>query len=323
MLPDHNTQNETHAIRRGIATLEFAMALPILLLLMVGITWLGFSVIGQSEVLIEARNTTWKKRFENASDKPLYFPILPLYDQASDFVSQKASKTVNVSPIFKVIPGPEASHTILAGSWDHQAMELKEPPDLELMATAAAVGWGGTVLDFMSQITNPLGLITNLGNSSKSEATNAPSVVGKDDGSSGGSGGGTAPGAPAGGGLTPKQAEAKTEAQRKAEIDALKTRYREMGKIFFPFSPEFRVVGGKLKKAEDDISEAARVSAEKSLAAREEKDEEKKKTLQEESARQSRKVELLRIEYKRLDAEADDIIDELDALGVEKFDLNR
>src|SRR5205085_1404108 len=57
--------------RAGIATLEFAMALPFLLLLMVGITWLGFSVVTRTEVLVEARTKVWKQRFDNPKQEPL------------------------------------------------------------------------------------------------------------------------------------------------------------------------------------------------------------------------------------------------------------
>src|SRR6476620_9827420 len=80
--------------RRAMATLEFVMALPVLLLLMVGITWLGFSVISRSEALIEARDKAWKKRFDNPKQKPLIFPTgvgavkNPRYSQAGDYVTE-------------------------------------------------------------------------------------------------------------------------------------------------------------------------------------------------------------------------------------------
>ena len=148
--------------RRGIATLEFAMALPVLLLLMVAITWLGFSVIGQSEVLVEARNAAWKRRFENLSDKPLVFPLkvtipgMPQYSQASDFVTETASKKVDVSPIFKLAPGPKAGHTVLAGSWDWRAMPLTNPPNWDLLGIAAVNGTTGKFQNLLSQLDGDL-----------------------------------------------------------------------------------------------------------------------------------------------------------------------
>ena len=46
--------------RRGVATLEFVMAMPTLFLMMVGIVWLGYSNIYQAEVAIKAKNDAWR-----------------------------------------------------------------------------------------------------------------------------------------------------------------------------------------------------------------------------------------------------------------------
>ncbi len=321
MADRHFLPIESSATRRGIATLEFAFALPTLLLLMVAITWLGFSVMGQTEVLIQARNEAWKKRFDNTADQPLHFPILPGYARDKDFVTETASKKVDVSPIFKLVPGPKASFTVLAGSWDYRALKLDEPPDLKLMATAAAIGWGGNLLDWMSQITNPLGLLKKLGNSVQSEADNAHNTVGKDDGSgSGSSGTGSVPGAPSGG-LTPDEAKAQNEAKRQKAIDDEKKRYNDLGAVLDPRSDRIIVYGGELKKSNDAIIEAQKADLEKATAVRNEPDEDKKKKLQEESAAAHRKVELLEIEDDRLRAEFRDVVDELDALGIDKWQL--
>src|SRR5206468_179540 len=113
--------------RRAVAPLEFVMALPLLFVLMLCILFEGFWLIGQAEVLITARNDTWKKRFDNASGEPLRFPVLDdpvslgLYHQAADYVTEKATKKVDISPAFKSVADPNASHTILAGSWDYRA----------------------------------------------------------------------------------------------------------------------------------------------------------------------------------------------------------
>src|SRR5690348_11409707 len=130
-------------IPRGIATLEFAMALPFILLLMVGITWLAFSVVGQAQVLVQARNDAWRDRFKNLADNPLMFPSgfgsarNPLYKEKNDYVSKTVSKKVNVSQVFDGVAGPSASVTVLAGSWDHNAMKLDSPPSLKLYGVAA------------------------------------------------------------------------------------------------------------------------------------------------------------------------------------------
>ncbi len=97
--------------RRGIATLEFAISLPVLLTLMVGMTWLGFSVISQTEVNIEARQKAWKRRFEDAAKKPLVFTATPLYDKNADYIIERAEKKVAVSPMFDTLPGANGAHT--------------------------------------------------------------------------------------------------------------------------------------------------------------------------------------------------------------------
>jgi hypothetical protein len=315
------TQHESNATRRGIATLEFAMSLPILLLLMVAITWLGFSVIGQTEVLVQARNKAWKKRFDNKNDQPLHFPILPGYNQENDFVAETASKTIDVSPIFKVFPGPKAGCVVLAGSWDWRAMSLDKPPDLKLMATAAAIGWGGNVLNWMSEITNPLGLLKTLGSQVQSQANNAPGSVGKDDGTGSGSDGTSpVPGAPSDG-LNADQAKEKDEAERKKAIDADIAIYHQLGARLNPINDNIEVYGGDLKKSEDAITAAQKADQTASDAARNETDKDKQKDLQQKSAAAHRKVELLKIEDARLRAALMDVIDDLDALGIDKWDL--
>lgn len=126
-----------------MATLEFVMALPLILLLMVGITWLAFSVIGQAEVLVQARNDAWRERFKDLAKEPLMFPSgfgdmkNPLYSTKKDYVAKTVSKTVNVSQVFDGVAGPSASVTVLAGSWDHRAMDLNSPPNFKLYVRAA------------------------------------------------------------------------------------------------------------------------------------------------------------------------------------------
>lgn len=116
--------------QQGIATLELVMCMPILLLLMVGIVWLGFSVVGQSEVTVEARHKAWQQRFETGSSKALNF----LDD---DYVNEEASTEVRVSPLLDDVSGPESSHDVAQGTWDHRKLDLNQAPSWELYLTAA------------------------------------------------------------------------------------------------------------------------------------------------------------------------------------------
>ena len=310
--------------RGGIAPLEFVMALPVLLLLMVGITWLGYSVIGQTEVLVKARNKAWSQRFDDKSKKPLYFPLLPMYNRNSDFVSERVSQRVDVSPMFSRLPGPEAGHTVLAGSWDHRAMNFKEPPDLKLMAVAAGIGLFGNALDAAASLDDPLGLIsqigefTSAGRQTQQDSQTASADVGKGGSNSGGSGGGAGGGA---GGpkepQNPEEGEAEAKRQRQEKKDELRKRRDELGgQIIFTLQGGEQVIpaGGELKQADDEIDRLEGERFQKESAVKAEPDEEKKEQLQKELDRIDRQIELAKIKYKRLELEFLDVDKELKAL---------
>lgn len=114
----------------GIATLELVMCMPVLLVLMVGIVWLGFSVVGQSEVAIKARHAAWKKRFDD-NGKPLNFIAEDYY------VTEDATTEISVSPLFDDVAPPESSHDIAVGTWDHDNVDLNRAPSWQLYLTAA------------------------------------------------------------------------------------------------------------------------------------------------------------------------------------------
>jgi hypothetical protein len=317
-----------------MATLEFVMALPFLLLLIVAITWLGFTVIGQTEVLVEARNKAWQQRFKNAADNPLSFPILPEHDlpilpkyvASADYVTEKVGKTVDVSPLFKGVADPNGSHTILAGAWDYEAMPFDTPPDFKLMAKAAVFGTFGNVLDLVSSADDPLGLLGKLkdvkrtGDQNQSQTERDKAQVGKDDGTDAGSGSDTGG---AGDEKSPEQAKAESEADLARHKQELKRRFKELGGRIDLSSDRVFAVSGKLEEAQDAITAAQQDSKNKYDAARFEQDEERKKQLQEEAARAQRKVDLLRITYKRLEAECIDIVKEAEALDISRFELNQ
>jgi hypothetical protein len=316
----HTTISRTSATTRSaMAPLEFVMALPVLLLLMVAITWLGFSVIGQTEVLVKARNKAWQRRFENASKKPLYFPILKgLYDEKSDYVFEQVKQRVDVSPIFSRVPGPEGGHMILAGSWDHRAMSFAEPPDLKLMAVAAAIGTFGNGLDAVASLDDPLGLIKEIGEfasagkQTKRDNDSASSNVGKGGEDTGGSGGGTPPpGAP----QSPEEGEAKSKEDQRKKKEELKRRREALGgQIIYTLNGEQVIaVDGEMKAVQDEIDRLDKEKYKLEPQIKLAKDEEKEK-LQAEYDRLSRQVELQEIKYERLKAEFLDVDAELKAL---------
>jgi hypothetical protein len=124
--------------------------MPILLALAVAIVWLGMAVIGQSEVTVQARNEAWGKRFENSPGDALSF-------LSDDIVSGEASSEVKVSPLVDEIAGPESSHDVLAGTWDHNSLPLERPPHWEQYAKAAVNAKTGQAQVAYTDARNQLG----------------------------------------------------------------------------------------------------------------------------------------------------------------------
>lgn len=118
--------------KTGIATLELVMCMPVLLLLMVGIVWLGFSVVGQSQVAVEARHKAWQRRFDEGSAAALNFV------GNSDFATEEATTAVNVSPLLDDVSPPQSSHDVAMGTWDHNQVDLNAFPNWELYLVAVA-----------------------------------------------------------------------------------------------------------------------------------------------------------------------------------------
>jgi hypothetical protein len=129
-----------HNRRRGLATLEFAMSLPILLLLVVGIVWLGFAVAGQSQVTVEARNNAWRLRHGGSADTPQSGKVAgeqPFVFLSNASITEKADATVKVSPIYDSWSQPKSAHTVLGGSWDFTSIDLNGPPNWSMYARVA------------------------------------------------------------------------------------------------------------------------------------------------------------------------------------------
>ena len=127
-----HTKNRTNSIkpdRKGAATIEFVFALPFLLLLMVCLTWLGFSMLYQAEVRVIARHDAWEQRFENNNADPFIFTTHPAYKIEDDFALGESKKTVNVSKLFDAAPDPSAIEIVMSGTWDHRDLPLDEFPN--------------------------------------------------------------------------------------------------------------------------------------------------------------------------------------------------
>jgi hypothetical protein len=244
-----------------------------------------------------------------------------MYNKQLDYVTRRASKRVRVSPMFDRLPGPEASHTILAGSWDYRAMPFDSPPDFQIMGVAAGIGLFGNVLDLGASIDDPLGLADKLtgvraeGERTRTENERNKSTVGEggDDGSSG-SGSGSAP---TGETITPDQGKEANEAKQREEKRKLKERRDELGGLYIHGINGTKTVhpaSGLLRQTYDEIRQLDNQRDAKFNALRNEFDEKKKEQLQKEYDRLDRQVELAERKYKRLEAEFKDVDAELNSL---------
>ncbi len=113
--------------RVAVATLELVLSLPVCLALVVGLVWLGYSVIGQAEVTVEARHKAWHKRFGQWSGTPFDFV-------ADELTRGEASSTVEVTPILRDASGPSSRHSIETGPWDYRNVAFKSLPNWQLAA---------------------------------------------------------------------------------------------------------------------------------------------------------------------------------------------
>lgn len=120
----------THSPRRqGTAALELVLSMPVLLSLIVGIVWLGTSVVAQCEVTVEARHKAWSKRTQETGTALLFLK--------DDIVNDDATQTVDVSPMFDGEGAPESSHDLMTTPWDHESLPLDKAPNWKQYATAA------------------------------------------------------------------------------------------------------------------------------------------------------------------------------------------
>jgi hypothetical protein len=129
-------KKRAETVRRGAATIEFVLALPILMLLIVSLTWLGFSMHSQAEVNVVARHLAWQQRHENTNSDAFIFATHPGYGRDGDFVQGDSEQVVNVSRLFDAFSNPEATELVLSGSWDHRALPLDNFPNWHLYGEA-------------------------------------------------------------------------------------------------------------------------------------------------------------------------------------------
>jgi hypothetical protein len=119
--------------RRGVATVEVVMCLPVLVGLFACILQVGATVSAEAEVVAEARHLAWAQREGSVGAVPFEF-------ETPNPVDGSAHRSARVSPIFRGFPEPRSRHTVLAGAWDDRQVNLGRQPNWELDAKLVPEG---------------------------------------------------------------------------------------------------------------------------------------------------------------------------------------
>jgi hypothetical protein len=137
--------------RRGAASLEFALSLPILLTLFAVILSTGYLGLGRIGLAVENRNKAWKQRDQARLSRPLFFT------ETEQPILAEGSKSVKILPFSRVTRlTVHSRHAVLGGSWDHHELAPCDEPfkTVEQMAISQGVGDVAWLTDTVSSIGN-------------------------------------------------------------------------------------------------------------------------------------------------------------------------
>jgi hypothetical protein len=151
--PAHGNTPAQIRRRPGLAPLEYAMALPLLLLMFMVILSTGYLGLGRQRAGIDVRAKAWKDREEQRTGKPLFF-----YPQDNALVVTK-DKDVKVVLGHKTLK-VHAELAVLGGSWDWRDVD----PGKKLMETIGLmiVSQGASLPGDLSYILGKLGDLGSL-----------------------------------------------------------------------------------------------------------------------------------------------------------------
>jgi hypothetical protein len=149
--------------RAAVATLELVMSLPILLVMTVCLVWLGYSLIGQARVNVEARHLAWQQRFQPATDTAFDFT-------AGDQETQSATESISVTPLLSSESGPESEQSIERGTWDHRAVELRSVPNWQVHADVSMAAENAGIQGLVADLTGQFQGLEQIGSSALQNA---------------------------------------------------------------------------------------------------------------------------------------------------------
>lgn len=139
--------------RRGLASLEYAMALPILLIIFAAILSTAYIGLGREHAGVEVRYKAWKDREQQHTGKPLFF--FP-QDQALVVTKQRDVKIYFTT---RTIAAP-ASLALLGGCWDYK--DLDPGKDMAKTTTLMIASQGASAVGDVSYIINNFGSLLSL-----------------------------------------------------------------------------------------------------------------------------------------------------------------
>jgi hypothetical protein len=142
--------------RQAIATLELVMSLPILLVMLVCLVWLGYSVIGQARVNVQARHLAWQQRFQPATNSLFDF-------SEGEHETQTATEPISVTPLLSSESGPESEQTIERGTWDHRAVKLRSAPNWQVHTDVSVAAAKAGIQGLVGDLTGPIQGLEQLG----------------------------------------------------------------------------------------------------------------------------------------------------------------
>lgn len=126
MTHHHHSLPPPSCRRCGLATIEFVMALTVLLLLVVALLWSGAVLRNAAVATVAARHDAWRQRRDA---RPRTFDYA---DVDGGRVTGAAERPVRISPLLDGRVLPRAETAVHGGSWDHRAEKLERSPNRRL-----------------------------------------------------------------------------------------------------------------------------------------------------------------------------------------------
>jgi len=107
--------------RRGLASLEFVLAFPIMLLFASAVLWVGRAGIARTKAAVESRNQVWASR-PNARPTDA---LSANWGVGNGAQSKTVSKTYKGWFSGAANPPAKSKHTLFAGTWDHRSLPFE------------------------------------------------------------------------------------------------------------------------------------------------------------------------------------------------------